>query len=114
MDRLGHVKMWRSAGARWENLDMPSVLPAALGRQQLRCQVNRAEMMLIEARAREEGKSVANYIRSRLGLPERNAGRLTVGQLEAEQDQAWEILRSLGLNPADYFPADDTWIATYR
>jgi hypothetical protein len=106
--------MWRSAGARWENLDMPSVLPVALGRQQLRCQVNRAEMMLIEARAREEGKSVANYVRSRLGLPERNAGRLTAGQLEAEQDQAWEILRSLGLDPAAYFPPDDAWMAAYR
>jgi hypothetical protein len=86
----------------------------ALGRQQLRCQVNRAEMMLIEAKAREEGKSVANYVRSRLGLPDRNAGRPTVGQLEVEQDQAWEILRSLGLDPAAYFPPDDAWMGDYR
>lgn len=93
---------------------MPSVLPVALGRQQLRCQVNRAELMLIEAKAREEGKSVANYVRSRLGLPERNAGRPTLTQLEAEQDQAWEILRGLGLDPADYFPVDDTWMTAYR
>jgi hypothetical protein len=106
--------MWRSADARWENLDMPSVLPVALGRQQLRCQVNRAEMMLIEAKARAEGKSVANYVRSRLGLPERNAGRPTVTQLEAEQDQAWEILRGLGVDPAAFFPADDSWLADYR
>lgn len=41
------------------------------------------------------------YVTPRLGLPERNAGLPTVGQLEAEQDQAWEILRSLGLGPAD-------------
>ncbi len=86
----------------------------ALGRQQLRCQVNRAEMMQIEAKAREEGRSVANYVRSRLGLPDRNAGRPTVGQLEVEQDQAWEILRGLGLDPAAYFPPDDAWMGVYR
>jgi hypothetical protein len=86
----------------------------ALVRQQLRCQVNRAEMMLIKARAREEGKSVANYVRSRLGLPDRNAGRPTVAQLEVEQDQAWEILRGLGVDPAAFFPADDFWLADYR
>ncbi len=100
MDRFEHVKMWRSAGARWENFDMPSALPMALARQQLRCQVNRAKMMQIEAKAREEGKSVANDVCSRLSLPDRNAGRPTVGQLEVEQDQAWAILRSPGLDPA--------------
>jgi hypothetical protein len=93
---------------------MPSALPVALARQQIRCQVNRAEMMLIEAKAREEGKSVANYVRSRLGLPDRNAGRPSVSQLEVEQDRAWEILRNLGLDPAAYFPPDDTWMDGYR
>ncbi len=86
----------------------------ALVRQPLRCWVNRAEMMLIEARAREEGKSVANYVRSKLGLPDRNAGRPTVAQLEVEQDQAWEMLRNLGLDPTAYFPPDDAWIEAYR
>jgi hypothetical protein len=57
-----------------------------------------------DAKARAEGKSVANYVRSRLGLPDRDAGRPTVSQLEVEQDQAWEILRSLGLEPTAYFP----------
>lgn len=93
---------------------MPSVLPIALTRQQLRCQVNRAEMMLIEAKARAEGKSVANYVRSKLGLPDRIAGRPTLTQLEAEQDQAWEILRSLGLDPTVHFPPDDDWMDAYR
>ncbi|MCC7497894.1 MAG: hypothetical protein IT160_09975 [Bryobacterales bacterium] len=93
---------------------MPSVLPMALTRQQLRCQVNRAEMMLIEAKAREEGRSVANYVRSKLGLPDRNAGRPTLDQLESEQDQAWAILRSLGMDPTAYFPPDDAWMDAYR
>ncbi len=49
-------------------------LPLALTRQTIRAQVNRAEMMLIESKAQAAGLSVANYIRSLLGLPERSAG----------------------------------------
>lgn len=93
---------------------MPSVLPMALARQQLRCQVNRAEMMLIEAKARAEGRSVANYVRSKLGLPDRNAGRPALDQLEREQDQAWAILRSLGLEPSAYFPPEERWVDPFK
>ena len=84
-----------------------------LTRQQLRCQVNRLEMMLIEAKARAEGKSVANYVRSKLGLPIALLAALP-WTMEVEQDQAWEILRSLGLDPAAYFPPDDGWMDVYR
>lgn len=49
--------------------------------------------MLIEAKARAEGKSEANYVRSKPGLPDRDADRATVTQLQIEQDQALEILR---------------------
>jgi hypothetical protein len=75
---------------------------------------NHAERKLIEAKAREAGMSVANYLRTCAGLPERTSGRPTVEQLEAEQDQAWEILRGLELDPAGYFPADDSWLDDYR
>ena len=85
-----------------------------LARETIRFQVNHAERRLLEAMAREAGMSVANYLRTRAGLPERQAGRPAVEQLEAEQDQAWEILRGLGLDPAGYFPADDSWFDDYR
>jgi len=85
-----------------------------LARETIRFQVNHADRRLLEAKAREAGISVANYLRASAGLPERAAGRPTVEQLEAEQDQAWEILRGLGLDPAGYFPADDSWIDDYR
>jgi hypothetical protein len=98
---------------RWEDGGMPT-LPAGLARQTVRFQVNRAEMLRVEAKAREAGMSVGNYIRAALGLPERSAGRPTRSQLEAEQDQAWEILRGLGLDPAGFFPPDESWLDSYR
>jgi len=99
-------------GDGWDHMVMP--LPMGLARETIRFQVNHADRRLLEAKAREAGISVANYLRASAGLPERAAGRPTVEQLEAEQDQAWEILRGLGLDPAGYFPADDSWIDDYR
>jgi hypothetical protein len=95
-----------------EDVDMP--LPMALARPTVRFQVNHAEMKFLEAKAHEDGKSLANYVRDRLGLPERSQGRPTVDQLEAEQDQAWQILQDIGLDPAQYFPPDDAWLDDYR
>jgi hypothetical protein len=93
---------------------MPPTLPLGLTRQTLRAQVNRAEMMLIESKARSAGMSVGNYVRSLLELPERSAGRPTRAQMEAEQDQAWQVLTSIGLDPAPFFPEDETWLDGYQ
>jgi hypothetical protein len=93
---------------------MAGPLPLALTRQTLRAQVNRAEMMWIESKARAAGMSVGNYIRSLLGLPERPAGRPTRGQIEAEQDHAWQVLRSMGIDPTAFFPADESWLDHYQ
>lgn len=93
---------------------MATTLPQALTRQTLRAQVNRAEMMLIESKARASGLSVANYVRSLLGLPERSAGRPTRAQMEAEQDHAWQTLKMMCIDPAPFFPADESWLDEYR
>lgn len=95
-------------------MEMPTTLPLALTRQTLRAQVNRAEMMLIESKAKAAGLSVGNYVRSLLGLPERSAGRPTRAQMEAEQDHAWQVLKSIGIDPAPMFPADESWLDDYR
>jgi hypothetical protein len=93
---------------------MPTALPLALTRQTLRTQVDRAEMLLIESKAKAAAMSVNNYVRSLLGLPERSAGRPTRAQMETEQDRAWQVLQSLGLDPAPYFPADESWLDGYQ
>jgi hypothetical protein len=67
---------------------MPPTVPMALTRQRVVLQITRAEMMLIESRAREAGVSVANYFRSLAGLPPLSAGRPTRAQMEEEQDRA--------------------------
>jgi hypothetical protein len=95
-----------------EDVDMP--LPMCLARETVRFQVNHVERKLLEARAHADGVSVANYIRARLGLPERPQGRPTLEQLEREQDQAWQILTDLGLDPERYLPADDSWLEDCR
>ena len=97
-----------------DHVDMPTALPLALTRQTLRSQVNRAEMMFIESKAKAAGLSVGNYVRSLLGLPERAAGRPTRTQMEAEQDHAWQLLQSMGIDPAPFFPADESWLDEYR
>ena len=93
---------------------MPTTVPMALTRQRVVLQVNRAEMMLIESKAKEAGMSVANYFRSLAGLPPVSAGRPTRTQMEGEQDRAWEILQSMGIDPAPFFPADESWLDGYR
>ncbi len=72
---------------------MPNTVPMALTRQRVVLQVTRAEMMLVESKAKAAGMSVGNYFRSLAGLPP-PAGRPTRAQMEAEQDRAWEIRRS--------------------
>ncbi len=92
---------------------MAKLLPQALVRHTLRAQVNHAEMMLIESQAKAAGQSVGNYVRSALGLPERSPGRGTRDQMDDEQDRAWEILKSIGVDPAPFFPEDDSWLDDY-
>src|SRR5579872_2788787 len=110
--RCGDAGMWARGGAMI--VEMATTLPQALTRQTLRAQVNRAEMMLIESKARASGLSVGNYVRSLLGLPERSAGRPTRAQMEAEQDHAWQTLKTVGIDPASFFPADESWLDDYQ
>jgi hypothetical protein len=93
---------------------MPATLPLALIRQTIHVRVNRAEMMALEAKAKETNMSVANYVRTVLGLPERTPGRPSADQLEREQDEAWNLLQGIGVDPAAYFPDDDSWLDSYR
>jgi hypothetical protein len=34
--------------------------------------------------------------------------------MEAEQDRAWQVLQSLGIDPAPFFPADESWLDDYQ
>ena len=86
----------------------------ALARKTQHVQICNAEKKKLSKLARDAGLSPSNYLRSFIGLPERSPGRPTIEQLEREQDQAWEILKSLGEDPAGYFPPDDSWMDEYK
>jgi hypothetical protein len=92
---------------------MPPTVPMALTRQRVVLQVTRAEMLMIESKAKEAGMTVSNYFRSLAGLPPLSAGRPTRAQMEEEQDRAWELLQSMGIDPAPFFPADESWLDEY-
>lgn len=79
-------------------------MPHGLDRRVLRVTLNVAEMLDLEARAREAGQSVNNYVRTRLGLMERNVGKPSEGERHREEDDAWERLERLGLNARDLLP----------
>lgn len=79
-------------------------MPHGLDRRVLRVTLNVAELLDVEARARAAGLTVNNYVRTRLGLPERGVGRLSDEERHREEDDAWERLERLGFNPHDYLP----------
>jgi hypothetical protein len=57
-------------------------------------------MMLIESKVKAADLSVANYVRSPPWVYRlRSAGRPTRAQMEAEQDHAWQALKSMGIDP---------------
>jgi hypothetical protein len=89
-------------------------LPRALTRVTISFQASYAEHLKLKKLAREAGMSLGNYLRTGRGLPERPAGRPSIGQLEREVDEAWNTLKELGENPGDYFPPDDSWMDDYR
>ena len=110
MAARGLYTLW-SYGA-CDDGNMP--LPRALARETEHVQLSHAEKMKLRKLARDAGLSPSNYLRSFIGLPGRSPGRPTIEQLEREQDQAWEILKNLGEDPAEYFPPNDNWLDDYR
>ena len=81
-------------------------MPKALDKWRLTITFNHAERLDLEARARAAGQSVHNYVRQQLGYPPRYTGVQAAEQTEREADEAWEILKRLGLDPNGYFPQE--------
>ena len=53
--------------------------------------------------ARQTGATLAQYIRTRGGLLVRETSLPGTDERGDEEDDAWERLKRLGLNPQDYF-----------
>ena len=103
-----------NAAGTCEHVGMPNPVPLALARERIFMYANHAEAMLLQSKANAAGVSVSNYLRSLAGLPPMAMGRPTREDMEKEQDRAWEILKSMGVDPAPLLPEDESWLDAYR
>jgi hypothetical protein len=75
----------------------------ALDKRQVRFTVDYAEYLELDHLAREARTTLQNYIRTRLGLRERLTARTDAEERERQEDEAWDRLVRLGLDPKNYF-----------
>jgi len=75
----------------------------ALDRLGVTITVTEAEHAGLEARAAAAGLSISQYIRTRCGFQVRWSSLPGTDERGNEEDDAWERLKRLGLNPQDYF-----------
>jgi hypothetical protein len=57
-------------------------------------------------RSRDAGTTVPQYVRTRCGFEVRNTSLPNTPEREQEEDDAWDRLRRLGLEPQGFFPKD--------
>jgi len=76
----------------------------ALDRKSITISVNLAEFLELDAAAHVSNLSVPQYVRTRLGLTVRWTSNPGTEERNREEDDAWERLQRLGLDPKKYFP----------
>ncbi len=79
---------------------------SALERRTITVRLSPEEHAALNERARlprGPGLSLPQFIRTLLGLEVRHTSMPGSDQRVREEDAAWELLQSLGLNPRDYF-----------
>jgi hypothetical protein len=100
---------WISRGREMEGRAQPASRPVAmaLDRMAVTIMVTDAELAELDAGATAAGTSIPQYVRTRCGFKVRNTSLPNTDERGDEEDDAWEVLKGLGLNPEEYFPADD-------
>ena len=76
----------------------------ALDRKSITISVNLAEFLELDAAAHVASLSVPQYVRTRLGVSVRWTSNPNTEQRDREEDDAWERIQRLGLDPKKYFP----------
>lgn len=84
-------------------VSMPETV--ALLPQSVKLTLNQAGFLFLTHLARKENLSLQDYMRVKAGLRPRPLGRPSADELADLEDRAWEMLRSAGLDPKIYFPA---------
>ena len=79
----------------------------ALERRAITVPLTDPEREQLVGEARQAATTLAQYMRTRCGFKPRNSSLPGTDEREDEEDDAWEILNRLGLNPQDYFPPNE-------
>ena len=82
----------------------------ALDRVAMMIWVSHDEYASLDAQARlpdGPGLSIPQFVRTRCGFAVRQTSLPNTDGRDREEDDAWERLQRLGLNPKDYFPPED-------
>ena len=75
----------------------------ALDRRSITVYLSPEDHATLKANGRQAGLSLPQYMRTRCGYPVRHVSMPGTEDRDREIDEAWEILRRLGLNADDYF-----------
>ena len=75
----------------------------ALDRRSITVYLSPEDHATLKAHGRQAGLSLPQYMRTRCGYPVRHVSMPGTEDRDREIDEAWEILRRLGMNADDYF-----------
>jgi hypothetical protein len=102
------LEAWIARGREMQSRAQPaSRLPLqALERLAVTITVTEAEHAQLETQATTAGLSIPQYIRSQCGFQVRWTSAPNTEERDREEDDAWDRLQRLGLNPQDYFPPE--------
>ncbi len=78
----------------------------ALERRNVTIVLDDAEREHLKAQAHEAGTTLPQHIRTLCDLAVRNTSLPGTEERDLEEEDAWERLKRLGLNPREYFPAE--------
>ena len=100
------IETWRQDAARERAAPAPRGFPvrSALERRSVMLRVTEPARAELLSQAFAAGTTLAQYIRTRCGLHVRNTSLPGTAERDVEEDDAWERLKGLGLDPRVYFP----------
>jgi hypothetical protein len=94
---------WISRGREMANRTQAARDLRALARLNITIMVTEEEHAALREQARAVGLSIPQYVRTRCGYSVRHSSQPGTEERVNEEDEAWDILRRLGMNADDYF-----------
>ncbi len=99
---------WITRGSEMAGRPRPAARRPTMALERLAVTVvlTEAERITLRAQAREARTTLPQYFRTRCGFEIRNSSLPNTIERDREEDDAWERLQRLGLDPQGYFGRD--------